>query len=73
MTPPKPPMVLTRDERMSPLWRKLIEHWEENLDMYRCQNDGAKTEADTAHLRGRIAEVKANLALNNERPDIPSA
>jgi hypothetical protein len=66
----KKPFALTRDERNSALWNKLIDHWESRLEVLRIQNDGDKSDIDTANLRGRIAQVKADIALGNELPDL---
>lgn len=68
MTTPKPAFTLTRDERLSPLWRKLSAHMNEQLDTLRRDNDTDREPTETARLRGRIATYKALLALNNE-PD----
>jgi hypothetical protein len=70
---PKPPFVLTKDERDSKLWRKLMKHWEERLTSLRIQNDSDRSETDTALLRGRIAEVKANMALDKDSPAVDIA
>lgn len=72
MNEPKPPLALTREERNSPLWRKLLSHYEERLDSLRLQNDGEKDSLETANLRGRIAECKALISLNREKTDIES-
>lgn len=66
----KMPFILTKEDKDSKLWHKLMAHWEEKLSALRAQNDGDKAENITANLRGRIAEVKANLSLNNELPNI---
>lgn len=68
----KKPFTLTTEEKQSPLWRGLLAHWEDRLAQLRTQNDGAKTEAETANLRGRIAQVKADIAMNNDLPDLDS-
>ena len=62
----KPPMILTIEERRSPLWRKLAEHYESRLESLRNQNDGDRADVDTAKLRGRIAEVKLLLSLGHD-------
>lgn len=63
MMPPEPPFMLTLEQTRSPLWVALAEHLQKKLAVYRQQNDGDKDETQTASLRGRIAEVKATLAL----------
>lgn len=62
----KLPMILTIEERRSPLWRKLAEHYESRLESLRNQNDGDRTDVDTAKLRGRISEVKLMLSLGHD-------
>ncbi len=69
MTPPKQ-FALTAEDKDSRLWHKLMAHWESRLDTLRTQNDGDKDATETAKQRGRIAECKANLALNNDLPDL---
>lgn len=64
----KVPLILTRDERNSPLWRKLVAHMTDQVDQLREQNDADRGEVETARLRGRIAAYKAMLELNKE-PD----
>lgn len=59
-------MNLTIEERRSPLWRKLNEHFERRLSEMRKQNDGDKSETDTANLRGRIAELKLLIQLGSD-------
>jgi hypothetical protein len=70
MSQPKPRIVLTQDEKDSKLWRKLMAHWEGQLQILRTQNDGDKSEIETARLRGRIAQVKADLALDKDLPEV---
>lgn len=66
MNEPKPPLVLSAEERRSPLWKKLKDHWQERLEVLRKQNDGDRPETETAKLRGQIAECKALLWLERE-------
>ena len=61
-----PQFFLTEHERNSALWLKLMAHWETRLTTLRLQNDGEIPESTTNSLRGRIAEVKANMSLNKE-------
>ena len=63
MNEPKPPFALTREEKLSPLWRALVAHWEERLEVLRTQNEAPRSEMETALLRGRIAECRLNLQL----------
>lgn len=46
-------------ERHSQLWRDLMRHVDDRLAELRMNNDADKDERATAHLRGRIAELKA--------------
>jgi len=63
-------MVLTPGERQSPLWRKLLEHFELQRDVLRTKNDGPHDAATTADIRGRIAVYKALVALDNDPIEI---
>lgn len=67
---PKPPLTLTHEDKQTPLWHKLLTHWEDKLASLRTQNDGDKTEIETARLRGQIVAVKACLALDIAPPDL---
>ena len=62
-------MKLTEAEINSPLWAKLDKHWEERLQSLRAENDKGLSEIETTMLLGRIAEVKMNRALGNQRPE----
>jgi hypothetical protein len=68
MSAPQPPFALTHDERLSPLWRKLVKHMDGKLADLRASNDGEHDALATAKLRGRIAALKELLALDAE-PD----
>lgn len=61
-------MNLTEIEKRSALWLKMSEHYTSRLAELRLLNDGEKNEAETAKLRGRIAEVKQLLALAEADP-----
>ena len=63
-------MTLNEEQRRSALWAVLKQHYEERLDMLRRQNDGKFGEAETARLRGRIAEVKELLNLGKDKPKV---
>jgi len=58
--------VLSAGERSHPLWHRLEKHLKEHLDKLRMQNDKIQTEAETAALRGRIAELKSIINLGRE-------
>ncbi len=63
-------MILTEQERHSPLWLKLKGEWETKLAKLRTENDGTITEAETIRLRGRIYEIKQCLSMGIEKPKI---
>lgn len=62
----KLPFVLTHEERHSPLWKKLNDHWLAKLETYHAMNEGDRTDTETVKLRGRIQELRINLALSRE-------
>ncbi len=66
-TPPKA-FILNPAELANPVFVKLVEHWEEELGRLRAQNDADLDEIETAKLRGRIAQLKQNLALTTPPP-----
>ena len=55
--------MITETEKQSALWQKIEKHYKERLDKLRTQNDKDQDGIQTAHLRGRISEVKSLLAL----------
>ncbi len=62
---------LSESEKQSGQWGRLSLHLEERLDALRKQNDDpGKTEADTAFLRGQIAEIKRLIELGKTRPEV---
>lgn len=61
-------MYLSQYEAQSALWLKLKKLMLERLDTLRQQNDGVLGVEETARLRGRIAELKSLLALEEEQP-----
>lgn len=62
-------LTLTKDERESPLWERLVEHHEKRLAVLRAKNDASLDAEETASLRGQIKEVKVFLALGIEEPE----
>ncbi len=64
MIEPKQPFKLKPDERESLLWKRLMEHFGERLELARLQNDGNLDPTETARLRGRINELKTLMTLN---------
>lgn len=64
-------MTLDRADRTNPLLRKLIEGWRAELAELRARNDNpALSRRDTQALRGRIAQLKAHIALGDDPPVI---
>lgn len=61
-------MILSASDKLNPLWISLMSHWTARLEQQRMQLEGNKSETDTAVLRGRIAEIRACMRLNNEVP-----
>lgn len=62
--------ILTPPERVSALWQSLARHWRGRINELQARLEGDLSEADTAKLRGRLAELRANLALGD---DVPAA
>jgi hypothetical protein len=54
---------LDRYEVDSALWKRLKAHIEEEIRIQRAKNDGDQEVVETAKIRGRIAQLKALLAL----------
>lgn len=48
-------------------WRNLKKHFETELEALRMSNDSNLNEVTTAHLRGRINQLKA--IINLDKPD----
>lgn len=62
-----PKLILTEGERQSAVWHKLKQYIHARLDMHRRTNDdisSVMSEARTQRLRGRIAECKDLLSLD---------
>ena len=62
--------ILTNEDRASATWARLRKHLNDRRDALRTKNDQPMSEAETAVLRGRIAEIKALLDLETVRPII---
>ena len=60
--------LIDTHDRQSAVWLRLKEFYEARLTLLRSSNDGQLTAEQTAKIRGRIAEVKALLALEKETP-----
>lgn len=57
---------LTPSERGSPLWVRLTEHLKARLEVERTRNDGPRDVAETAHTRGKIAQLREILKFGVE-------
>lgn len=57
--------------KTSNAWSEVQTHLNERLNDLRRDNDNAAlTEVETAALRGKIAEVKRLIDLDNDRPEV---
>lgn len=63
-------LKLSESEANSALWLKIKAHLEQRLERHRIRNDGNLPPDATANLRGRIAEAKYLLALDQPNPAI---
>lgn len=61
-------MTLEPHDRLNPLMAKLIAGWKQDLAALRAKNDHPMSPEETATLRGRIAQLKAQIALGDEPP-----
>ena len=61
-----PKFALTRSDKTSQTWLKLVEHLEERREFYRVQLESDTTEVAAAKLRGRIAFIKELISLGDE-------
>ncbi len=61
---------LTKDDITSPTWLRLRAHYEAELAKLRVKNDAEHDPDQTARLRGRIAEIKNLLTLDQPDPAI---
>lgn len=61
-------MKLDPADRLNPLLPRLIAGWKDELAALRAQNDHPLTPEETQTLRGRIAQLKAHIALGDEPP-----
>jgi hypothetical protein len=60
--------LIDTHDRQSAVWLRLRAHYEARLLLLRSSNDGNLSAEQTAKIRGRIAEVKALLALEKDTP-----
>lgn len=63
-------LILTEAQKASPVWAAIERHLQTRLATFRKQNDDQPSEAATQKLRGRIAEVKALLAIADDPPRV---
>lgn len=66
----KKPLVLTEADKRSELWLALMTRMESRIEALRRENEGDLNEAQTANKRGRIAELRAMLALHKDQPNL---
>jgi hypothetical protein len=59
---------LSRADVDSPVWRGLSAHLAAEIDTLRRQNDASLPPERTENIRGRIAGIKAILALADDKP-----
>ena len=62
--------VLTKPDRDSAAWLKVMKYLEGRLATLRSENDADLTPEKTAKLRGKIAEVKLLMKMNADVPVI---
>ena len=60
--------LLDLNDRQSPTWRKLRDHFEQRLHELRAKNDNDLDAIATARVRGAIREVTYLLALGDQDP-----
>jgi hypothetical protein len=60
--------MTTEIDLASETWKAIAARATARLADLRARNDGALDEVKTAHLRGRISELKELLALGNPVP-----
>lgn len=70
MTPER--FRLAPHERTNPLWVGLERHMRQSLADLRALNDTSMPPDRTEHIRGRIAQLKALLALADEPQQPPT-
>lgn len=63
-------MTLTLAEKHSAAWQRLYQHYQARLQELREKNDQMMPDAERCKLLGKIEEVKAVLAFNQD-PVVP--
>jgi ribosomal protein L29 len=61
---------LNEIEKTSGLWKKIDDELNSRLASLREQNDGERTQDETAKIRGRIAEIKTILSWAKADPQL---
>jgi hypothetical protein len=64
--------ALTTAEANSSLWKKIYEHFQQELSYVHLELEKIQTEAETAVRRGEIRAIRKILRLNDELPEIES-
>lgn len=64
--------ILSDAEFKAAVWGKIKAHLTERLEGLRVSNDNELSADRTARLRGRIAELKYLLALEDDNPPNPA-
>jgi hypothetical protein len=62
-------MILTHADKMSPLWVKLLDYLHARLESNRVALEIASDEKTADKIRGKIAEDKLLLGLDQEIPE----
>ncbi len=68
MNPPPSPFRLPLADRNTSTWIAIRAHLSARIDALRVTNDTDQDEVKTARLRGRIAELKSLLDLDQDLP-----
>lgn len=61
-------LILSKEDKHSPVWLRHKEQLEARLEVLRARNDSFLNDEETAILRGRIAEIKLMLGLSKDQP-----
>ena len=63
--------MLTEEERLSPLWARLLAHLEQRVANLRIVNESPdRDDRSTQFLRGQIRALRDVISLNTDRPDM---
>ncbi|OGT57521.1 MAG: hypothetical protein A3E01_08255 [Gammaproteobacteria bacterium RIFCSPHIGHO2_12_FULL_63_22] len=62
--------VLNDQDLQTAVWKKITAHLEQRIQALRERNDKELDDTKTAKLRGRIAEVKELMALDQPAPSV---